>query len=147
MRGAVARQDAFMTPTKAPRPQIRNIGFGDLPNYRLPVPGVVSILHRISGLLMFLCLPLLLWLFEQSLSSERSFDRYLDFFHHFLGRLLLLGLGWALAHHLCAGVRFLLLDLHLGTAKDAARRSSWIVLALSAVLTALLAWVLFGVGA
>lgn len=134
-----------MTPSNLPRPQIRNIGFGDLLHYKLPPPGLVSILHRISGLLLFLSLPLLLWLFEQSLSSETSFERYLDFFHHFLARALLLLLGWALAHHVCAGVRFLLLDVHVGTEKPAARRNSWIVLAASLFLTALLAVVLFGV--
>ena len=134
-----------MTTPNAPRPQIRNIGLGDLPNYKLPLPGVVSILHRISGLLLFLCLPLLLWLFEQSLSSETSFERYLGFFHHALARLLLLALGWALLHHLCAGVRFLLLDMHLGTGKAEARRSSLAVLAVSLALTAALAAVLFGV--
>jgi len=133
-----------MTRPNAPRPQIRNIGVGDLRNYLLPVPGVVSILHRISGLLLFLALPLLLWLFEQSLSSERSFERYLEFFHHFLARAVLLVLGWALLHHLCAGVRFLLLDLHLGVERAAARRNSWIVLAASLALTLPLAALLFG---
>jgi len=134
-----------MTNPNASRPQIRNLGLGDLRSYQLPIPGVVSILHRISGLLMFLGLPLLLWLFDQSLSSERSFDRYLAFFHLFLGRLLLLALAWALLHHLCAGVRFLLLDLHLGTERAAARRSSWIVLAVSLALTLIFALFLFGV--
>ncbi len=136
-----------MTTTNAPRPQIRNIGLGDLLHYKLPPSGIVSILHRISGLLLFLALPLLLWIFEQSLSSETSFGRYLEFFHHPLARLLLLLLGWALLHHLCAGVRFLLLDLHRGTEREAARRSSWVVLAVSLVLTALLALALFGVRA
>lgn len=133
-----------MTNPHASRSQIRNIGIADLRNYRLPIPGVLSILHRISGLLMFLFLPLLLWLFEQSLSSELSFERYLAFFHNILGRLLLLALGWALLHHLCAGVRFLLMDVHVGTERLAARRSSWIVLAVSLALTLVLALYLFG---
>ncbi len=133
-----------MTNPHASRPQIRNIGIGDLRHYRLPLPGVVSILHRFSGLLLFFFLPLLLWLLDQSLSSERSFDRYLEFFHHFLARVLLLLLGWALLHHLCAGVRFLLLDLHLGADRAAAQRSSWVVFAVSLTLTGLLGLFLFG---
>lgn len=133
-----------MNPPNASRPQVRNIGIGDLRNYRLPVPGVVSILHRISGLLLFLALPLLLWLFEQSLSSERSFENYLDFFRNPAGKLALLALGWGLLHHLCAGVRFLLLDLHVGVDVPSARRNSWMVLAASLALTAGLGAVIFG---
>ena len=127
------------------RPQIRNIGIADLLQYRLPVPGVVSILHRASGLLLFLLLPLLLWLFELSLSSDRSFDRLVAVCQGTIARLALLALAWALVHHLCAGVRFLLLDLHLGTDRPAARRSAWIVFAVSLPLTAAWALFLFGV--
>lgn len=127
------------------RPQIRNIRFIDLVHYRLPVPGIVSILHRISGMLIFLLLPLLLWLFDLSLSSDRSFDRLVAFCGGTLPRLVLLGLGWALVHHVCAGLRFLLLDVHVGTDKPAARRGAWIVFAASLPLTALFALFLFGV--
>jgi succinate dehydrogenase / fumarate reductase cytochrome b subunit len=133
-----------MNKNNAPRAQIRNIGIGDLRNYRLPVPGVVSILHRLSGVLLFLSLPLLLWLLDLSLSSERSFERYQEFFHGVLARMLLLALGWALLHHVCAGVRYLLLDLHLGTDKQAARSSSWAVFAVSLAITLLFAGYLFG---
>jgi succinate dehydrogenase / fumarate reductase cytochrome b subunit len=127
-----------------PSPPIRNIGLGDLIHYRLPVPGVVSILHRISGLLLFLALPLTLWMLDLSLSSETSFARFLEFFGHVWARLLLLLVGWALLHHLCAGVRYLLLDIHVGVDKPAARRSSWIVFAASGALTLLYAACLFG---
>jgi len=127
-----------------PRSPIRNIAPGDLANYRLPIPGVVSIFHRLSGLLLFLFLPLLLWLFDLSLSSEQSFDRLVHFSQAWTTRLLLLALGWSLLHHLCAGVRFLLLDLHLGTERMAARRSSWLVFAVSVPLTLLFALFLFG---
>jgi succinate dehydrogenase / fumarate reductase cytochrome b subunit len=127
------------------RPQIRNIGIADLLQYRLPVPGVVSILHRASGLLLFFLLPFLLWLFDLSLSSDRSFDHLVVFCEGTLARLVLLALAWSLLHHLCAGVRFLLLDLHMGTEKAAARRSAWIVFAVSVPLAALFALFLFGV--
>lgn len=132
-----------MNQPNAPRPQIRNVGFGDLPNYRLPVPGVVSILHRASGALLFLCLPLLLWLFDLSLSTELSFERLRDVGQGFFWRVVFLVLGWALLHHLCAGVRFLLLDLHIGTDQAAARRSAWSVFAVSLPLALLFAWWVF----
>jgi len=132
-------------PRPAPRSQIRNIRFGQLYQYRLPIAGIVSILHRVSGLLMFLLLPLLLWLFDLSLSSERTFDRFVQLSQGWVIRIVLLGLGWALLHHLCAGVRFLLLDLHLGIERVAAARSSLAVLAVSVPLTLLLALFLFGV--
>jgi succinate dehydrogenase / fumarate reductase, cytochrome b subunit len=143
-RGARARRDPDMNKTNAPRPQIRNVGIGDLINYRLPPAGIVSILHRASGVLLFLALPLLLRLLDLSLSSETSFDRYLDFFHGVFARLLLLVLGWALLHHLSAGVRYLLLDLHVGLDKHAAQRSSWVVFGVSLALTLLFAIYLFG---
>jgi len=137
---------AKLPPTSSSaKPQFRNIGIADLVQYRLPVPGFVSILHRASGMLIFLLLPLVLWLFDMSLSSDRSFDRLLEFCSGTIARLVLLGLGWALLHHLCAGLRFLLLDLHIGADKPLARRSSWIVLAVSLALTAVLALFLFGV--
>ncbi|SPE22548.1 succinate dehydrogenase, cytochrome b556 subunit [Burkholderiales bacterium] len=133
-------------PTRpAPRSPIRNIGFGELYHYRLPLAGIVSILHRVSGLLMFLLLPVLLWLFDLSLSSERSFDRLVELSQGWVTRIVLLGLGWALLHHLCAGVRFLLLDLHLGTERLAAYRSSLAVFAVSVPLTLVLALFVFGV--
>ena len=132
-------------PRSAARPQIRNIGIADLAHYRLPVPGIVSILHRLSGLLMVLLLPLLLWLFELSLSSDRSFDQLVAFCRGTLARLVLLTLGWALLHHAAAGVRFLLLDLHIGAEKSAALRSASIVLAVSLPLAVLFALFLFGV--
>lgn len=130
---------------RTPLSQIRNIGIGQLRNYRLPLPGIISILHRISGLLLFLCLPLLLWLFDLSLASERSFDRFVQISQSWLTRVVLLGLVWALLHHLCAGVRFLLLDLHLGVDRIAALRSSMAVLAVSGSLTLLFALYVFGV--
>jgi len=131
-------------PRGAARSQIRNIYFHQLRNYRLPLPGIVSILHRVSGLLLFLSLPLVLWLFDLSLSSERSFDRFVRLTQGWAIRIVLLALGWALLHHLCAGVRFLLLDLHLGTERIAAVRSSVAVLAVSMSLTIVFALYVFG---
>jgi len=105
-----------------------------------------SILHRISGALMFLVgLPLVLYLFQQSLLSEISFGRFQALAGHWLVKLVLLGLLWAYLHHFCAGFRYLLLDVHVGTDKGAATRSAHWVLVISLVLTALVALKLFGV--
>jgi succinate dehydrogenase / fumarate reductase cytochrome b subunit len=132
--------------THSPRPPLRprNIGIGDLRHYRFPAAAVVSILHRISGALMFLSLPLLLWLFALSLKSAADFDRFAQIAKGVPARLVLLALGWALLHHACAGVRFLLLDVHLGTEREVARRTAWGVFAVSGVLALLLALCLFG---
>ncbi|MCE2998597.1 MAG: succinate dehydrogenase, cytochrome b556 subunit [Betaproteobacteria bacterium] len=102
---------------------------------RLPVPGIVSILHRISGAILFLLLPLLLWLLQASLQSAESFARFQSLMAHPLAKLVLLGLFWGYAHHLLAGLRHLLLDLHIGTELETARASSMVVLAGGIVLT------------
>lgn len=109
--------------------------FLNLAEIRLPLPGFVSILHRVSGALLFLCLPLLLWLFGSSLGSEQSFATYKETVSNPLLKLILLGLLWAYLHHFCAGIRFLLLDIHQGLELQAARRSAGIVLAVSLFLT------------
>ncbi len=127
------------------RPEFRNINITQLSHYRLPLAGVVSILHRISGALMFLVgLPFVLYLFQQSLTSEISFDNYRAVVGSVLGKLVLLGIIWAYLHHFCAGIRYLLLDIHVGTDKDQARSSAGVVLAVSLVLTGLVALKLFG---
>jgi succinate dehydrogenase cytochrome b subunit len=110
----------------------------DLFEIRLPVPGLVSILHRISGLALFLFLPFLLWMFQSSLSSAESFARYRAALASPLVKLVLIGLLWAFLHHLLAGLRFLALDLHYGTDLPRARATSWVVLVAAVVLTAIL---------
>lgn len=112
----------------------------DLTTIRLPLPGKVSILHRVSGAGLFLFLPLLLWLFQSSLNSPSAFDTVRGFAAAPLGKLILLGLIWAYMHHFCAGIRFLLLDLHIGLEKEAAVKTSAAVLVISIALTALIAW-------
>lgn len=107
----------------------------DLTKIRLPLPGYVSILHRVSGAGLFLMLGMLLWLFDQSLSSPESFASYKEVISHPLMKLVLLGLLWAYLHHFCAGIRFLLLDLHKGIELPAARQSALAVLIVSLVLT------------
>jgi succinate dehydrogenase / fumarate reductase cytochrome b subunit len=104
---------------------------------RLPVPGWVSILHRISGALLFFPFAAwLLWLLDTSLASEQGYQeiqRYLTLTPVKLGALLFV---WAYCHHFCAGIRYLFLDLDKGIDLKTARLTSWIVLAASLVLTA-----------
>jgi len=104
---------------------------------RLPLPGWVSILHRISGaLLVFPFAAWLLYMLDRSLASEQGFqavNSYLDLPLVKAGMLLFI---WAYCHHLCAGLRFLLLDLNRGIELPAARRSSVAVLVVSLALTA-----------
>jgi succinate dehydrogenase / fumarate reductase cytochrome b subunit len=120
-------------PMVKPRPVYLN-----LVQIRLPLPGIVSILHRISGVALFLFgIPLLLAGVGASLASPESYAALKSTLAHPLPKLVLVGLAWAYLHHLCAGVRYLLLDLHKGIALPAARRSSVIVLVVSLALTAI----------
>ena len=105
---------------------------------RLPVPALVSILHRVSGLALFLFLPYLLWLLQASLSSAESFERYRAVLAHPIAKLTLIALLWAFLHQLLAGLRVLALDLHWGTELAAARTSSRLVLIGALALTLVL---------
>ena len=112
----------------------------DLPRIRLPVPGIVSILHRVSGAAMVLVLvPVLLSSLDKSLASQESFEDLRFALGNPLLKLLVIGLSWACLHHLLAGIRYLLLDLHLGIDLPTTRFWSKAVLAVSAVLTILVA--------
>jgi succinate dehydrogenase / fumarate reductase, cytochrome b subunit len=104
----------------------------------LPLPGWVSILHRVSGAGLFLMLPLLIWLLGLSLGSPESFDTFKSITGHPLVKLILFGLLWAYLHHFCMGIRILLLDVHVGIEKAHARTSAIAVLVVSLALTALL---------
>ncbi|MCO5119838.1 MAG: succinate dehydrogenase, cytochrome b556 subunit [Burkholderiaceae bacterium] len=129
-----------------PRPEFRNIHVSQILKYRMPGPAIVSILHRISGALLFLVgIPFILYLFQQSLTSELSFERYQAVVSHWFAKLVLLGLAWGFLHHLLAGIRFLFLDLHMGCDLPSARKSAAIVLFASLILTALVGLKIFGV--
>ncbi len=110
----------------------------DLTTIQLPLAGKVSILHRVSGAGMFICFPLLLWLFSASLSSPESFATFKSIAGMLPVKVVLAGLLWAFIHHFCAGIRFLLLDLHIGIEKEEARKSAIAVLAVSIPLTLIL---------
>ena len=127
------------------RQVIRNISIADLARYRLPVPGVLSILHRISGALMFVLLPLILWLFDMSLRSELDYQQLRRAADGWFVKLVLALLAWSLLHHLAAGVRYLLLDLDLGLDRRTARGSAWVVFAISLPAAIWVALAIFGV--
>ncbi|KDB09003.1 succinate dehydrogenase, cytochrome b556 subunit [Burkholderia sp. lig30] len=131
---------------RKPRPEYRNIGFGDITmNYRLPLAAKISILHRVSGALLFLFLPFVLYLFEQSLTSELSFDGFKAFLSNILVKLIVLALSWAFLFHFCAGVRHLMMDLnHDAVTKERGKSTSAVVLAVSSLLTIAVALKLFG---
>jgi succinate dehydrogenase cytochrome b subunit len=107
---------------------------------RQPLPAVVSILHRVSGALLFLVgIPALLWGVQMTLSSPDAFGAWKSAMAHPFAKLVALALAWAYIHHLLAGIRHLLLDLHIGIDLPAARRSSAVVLVVALLLTALVA--------
>lgn len=130
---------------KKERPQYGVMRFADALTYRLPLAGVVSILHRASGLLMFLLLPFILYLLDLSLTSETTFDYLAGFTAGWFVKLVILALVWAYLHHFCAGIRHLFMDFHIGVDKDSGRRSAVGVFAVSLPLAALIGLKLFGV--
>ncbi|NBW25063.1 MAG: succinate dehydrogenase, cytochrome b556 subunit [Betaproteobacteria bacterium] len=143
------------TPHPAPssaRPEFRNIhALRDLPSYRLPPAGWVSILHRVSGALMFVLLPFIIWMFDTSISSEYSFARFSSAFNNglwllpaVLVKLVNLALIWAYLHHLIAGLRHVYMDVNHAVSKEFGRSSALFTLALSLGLTAILGAKLFG---
>ena len=138
--------------TAKKRPVYRNINvFTDLRTYRLPPAGFVSILHRISGLLIFLLLPFIIWMFDNSLTSEISYDAFTNAFVAGIGfvpawfiKLVVLGLAWAYLHHFIAGVRHLWMDATHSVSKEQGHSSAVFTLAASVLLTLAVAAKLFG---
>ena len=135
------------TPAAAPRrdrPEFRNIHVTQIVRYRMPPAAMVSIMHRISGAALFLALPFLLWMFDLSLISEDTFARMAAIASGWAVKLALLFLTWAFLHHLVAGIRYLILDLHVGLELPQARKNALAVFAISLPLTLLAALKLFG---
>ena len=105
---------------------------------RMPLPAVVSIIHRASGALLFLLLPVLLYVLQQSLSSAQGFAEVQSWFQTPLAKLALLGVIWAYLHHFCMGLRYLALDLDIGVKLAQARFTAKLVLVVSIALTLLI---------
>ncbi len=142
-----------MTELAKKRPEFRNINaLKDLPTYRLPPAGIVSILHRISGAIMFVLLPFVLWMFDTSVSSEISFARFTSVFTAGVGfvpgwlvKLVTLALLWAYLHHFIAGLRHLWMDVsHSAVNKQTGKTTAVVTLALGTGLTVILGAKLFG---
>lgn len=138
-------------PANRPRPEFRNIHVTQIMKYRLPAAGWVSILHRVSGALIFLLLPFIVWLFDVSLTSEYSYERFTSAFVAGIGfvpgwfvKLVALALIWAYLHHFIAGVRHLWMDATHAVTKSFGTSSAVFTLASSVVLTLLLGAKLFG---
>jgi succinate dehydrogenase / fumarate reductase cytochrome b subunit len=100
----------------------------------LPVPGLVSIFHRVSGAILFLGLVAFLYLLDLSLASESGYAQAADLLRQPIAKLLAIAAIWALLHHLCAGIRHLFLDIDVGTSLHVARRSAFAVFVVSLAL-------------
>ncbi|HCL85928.1 succinate dehydrogenase, cytochrome b556 subunit [Pulveribacter sp.] len=142
-----------MTELAKKRPEFRNINiFHDVRTYRMPLAALVSILHRISGMIMFILLPFVIWMFDTSVSSEFSFARFTSAFAAGVGfvpgwlvKLVALALIWAYLHHLIAGLRHVWMDVsHSAVNKDFGRQSAAFTLVVSIALTLVLGAKLFG---
>jgi succinate dehydrogenase / fumarate reductase cytochrome b subunit len=141
-----------MTEAARKRPEFRNINaLSDLPSYRLPAAGWVSILHRVSGALMFLLMPFIIWMFDSSITSEILFAKFAAAFNVGLGfipgwfmKLVALAIIWAYLHHFIAGIRHLYMDTFHAVTKEFGKTSAVATLVLSLSLTAVLAAKLFG---
>lgn len=138
------------TATPKPRAVFRNIHVTQIIKYRLPPAGMVSIGHRISGVMMFVLLPFVVWLFDVTLTSEVSYGRFSSAYTAGLGilpawmvKLVTLGLIWAFLHHFVAGLRHLWMDMTHAVTKEFGRVSALVTLGVSLLLTLVLGFKLF----
>jgi succinate dehydrogenase / fumarate reductase cytochrome b subunit len=137
--------------TTPSRPVFRNIHITQIARYKMPLAARVSILHRVSGALMFVLLPFIIWMFDTSLSSEISFESFSAAFESGVGfvpgwfvKLVALAVIWAYLHHFCAGLRHLWMDVDHHISKPQAHATAVTALATTLVLTAALGAKLFG---
>lgn len=140
-----------MAPSSKERPVFRNIHVTQIVGYRLPPSALVSILHRISGAVLFVLLPFVIWMFDASVTTQFTYERFTSVFSAGVGivpgwliKLVCLGLLWAWLHHFIAGVRHLWMDMTHSVSKEQGRGSAVITLGLSLLLTAALGLKLFG---
>ncbi|MFG6431117.1 succinate dehydrogenase, cytochrome b556 subunit [Roseateles sp. LYH14W] len=140
-----------MTDSAKTRPVYRNIHVTQILSYRLPPAGIVSILHRVSGVLMFVLLPFVVWMLDASLTSEISYDGFTNVFvagvaglPAWFVKLVTLGLLWAYLLHFIAGVRHVWMDVTHSVSKAQGHSSALVTLVLSTLLTLLLGAKLFG---
>ncbi len=116
-----------------PRPVFLN-----LMQIRLPVAGIMSIIHRATGVVMVISIPLLVYLLDLSLSGPEGFTAAGGLFGNLLVKLILFGFLWGLMHHLLAGIRYLLIDIDIGVEKPCYRQTAWAVIVAAPVLALIL---------
>jgi succinate dehydrogenase cytochrome b subunit len=102
--------------------------FLNLLKIRLPIPGIVSIFHRVSGLFLFLAIPVFVYILDLSLQDKQGFAQAAELLAHPLAKLFLLVIIWSLVHHLFAGIRFLLTDFDIGLSKTQSSKTAWMVI-------------------
>lgn len=126
-------------PKARPRPVYRNIGFGDLARYRLPAPGIASILHRMTGVGLYVGMLIVLPLFAMSLKSDAGFEAFRSMvWGHVVGKIVLIGLLFALVYHLFAGIRHMIQDANRWLELETSVRTAWGTIALSVAVTAII---------
>jgi len=133
--GLVCIKTADMIATKRPK-------YLNLVKIRLPLPGMVSIAHRISGVLLFLAIPSMAYMLDMSVGSEAGYEQVQQLFAHPLLKLILLILGWSICHHFFAGLRYLLLDVDIGIDLKSARTSAMAVMVAAVLSVLVILWVL-----
>jgi succinate dehydrogenase cytochrome b subunit len=102
--------------------------FLDLTRIHLPVTAVLSITHRLSGIVLFLLIPLLIYLLDLSLSSQQSYNRVVAVFDHWGARFAFCILLWGFFHHLLAGIRYLLIDIDIAVRRESSQITAWCVI-------------------
>ena len=122
-----------------PRAPAARPKYVDVNLLHLPIPGLVSIFHRVTGVVMFLFLiPAMLFVLQYTVGSEDGFNQWKSYFSHPLVKIVFLGFVWAYMHHFFAGIRYLLLDVYIGVDLAPARLSAKIVLGAGLVATILI---------
>ncbi|MES9844901.1 MAG: succinate dehydrogenase, cytochrome b556 subunit [Candidatus Sedimenticola sp. PURPLELP] len=116
--------------------------FLDLTKYRFPIAAIMSVGHRASGVFMVLAVPFLAYLLDLSLTSPEGFSQVLSILDHWVMKLIGFIALWALVHHLLSGIRFLLIDFHIGVEREAGRKSATLVTLAAPVVTLLIGAVL-----
>ena len=122
----------------------------DATQYRLPAAGWASILHRVSGLVIVILLPFVIWMFDTSVTDEVSFDQFrtaftggIGFVPAFVVKLAALALIWGFVQHFCSGVRHLYMDFTHAVDKEFGRVSALVAIGIAAALTLVFAYKLF----
>jgi succinate dehydrogenase / fumarate reductase cytochrome b subunit len=116
--------------------------FLDLARIRMPITALISIAHRVAGVVLFLSIPFAIYLLDLSLGSQLGYNHVQGLLGHAPIKIVVILILWALAHHVFAGVRVLLIDFGVGVERDEARRTAWVIAIGSAVSLLMIAGIL-----